>query len=87
MPYKITIEEIKTEEYEDATTWDQIGEREVERQLSFYESQAGQPRTRIERVMGYLPPVMRTREIKRTVYEQTVKELDISQIICQINET
>lgn len=88
MSYKITIIEKKTVRQVISTTWGTVGYKEVERESRFYSgaSNEGEPKTRIEEVRGYLPPVEQDVKLEREVLTQEVEELDLAAVIKAINK-
>ena len=83
--FKITIEEIKTVREMVGNVWGVIGTKEVEREQRYYGTDEKEPKTRIEDVHGYLPPVERSTQVKSTLLTQEVESLGLSKVIKAIN--
>lgn len=64
-----------------------VGEKEVAREKSIYDSimDPDAPKTRIEKVYGYTPPVDKVSEEVIDVYAQKVEDLDLAAVIKAIN--
>lgn len=86
MSFEIIIKEKRKYTGVDKTTWGVIGTKEVAREEQFYSRTDTEPRTRIEEVRGYLPPVERTYVEDIEVLKQTVDTLDLPAVIKAINK-
>jgi len=72
MSYKITIEEIKSVEFEKTDCWDIVRTVEEADKLG-----GGQ--------YGYRPPILTSKITETNIYEQVVEDLDIQQVIQAVN--
>ena len=81
--FTITITETKTITKTINDTWGIVGTREVERDCFIAE---GEPRTRIEDVRGYLPPVQKEVPVTTELLVQRVEYLNINEVIIAINK-
>jgi hypothetical protein len=85
MSFKITITETRPVKKLVGKNWDVIGTNEVPRDRQYYQSDADQPKTRIEDVRGYTPEIEKTVEETRTVLEQNIDTLNLVNVIKAIN--
>lgn len=86
MTFKITIEETKEEVTTQGREWVKTGEREVLSETSMFDAaNADEPRTRIESIYGYNPEIQKKSTATKTIYEQRVDSLTLSDVILSIN--
>ncbi len=83
--FEITIKETKTVTKLVGNNWGIIGTKEVERETRHYQTDANEPKTRIEEVRGYLPAKEQDVEVTTEVLKQSVETLDLAAVIKAIN--
>lgn len=85
MPFRITIIETGTQKKTVTNEWGDIGEREVKRDAFLVAQDPDEPKTRIERVRGFLPPHEKDMPFERKILEQEVLSIDLVAVIKAVN--
>ena len=85
MSYQITIKQTVTRKKIVNNAWGVIGYEEVGRDER-YTHDKDEPRTRIQEIHGYLPPIETEVSEDVEVLKQTVESLDLTVVICAINK-
>ena len=86
--FKITIEETKIVQKNTGGKWGVIGEKEVARDDCFiggYGEPNDEPKTRIEKIHGYTPELIKDVEQTEKVFEQVVDDIDLMTVIVAVN--